>query len=88
MNKTLILADKNTLIFVLPATHRPFENDGRLIDGFVVRDVGSVDRALVGSPTHHCVRLRRSTGRTGTDYIHRHNAKLIGRSYREKNNHQ
>lgn len=68
----------------LPVTHRPFENDGSLIDGFIVGDVGSINRAFMGSPTHHCVCLRRSTGRTGTDYIHSHNTKLIGRTYRER----
>lgn len=37
----------------------------------------------MGSPPHHGVRLRRGTGRTGTDHVHRHHTELIGRTYRE-----
>lgn len=39
------------------STYRPFEDDARLVDGFIVGDVGAVNGAFVGSPTHHRVRL-------------------------------
>lgn len=74
--KTLVLS------IYLPDTHCPFEDDGRLIDGLIVGDVGSIDGALVGPPTLHFVCFGRGAGRTGTNYIHRHHTELIGSTYR------
>lgn len=71
-------------MFFLLDTYSPFENDGSVIDGFVVGDVRSINRAFMSSPSHHCVRLRRGTGRTGTDHIHRHHTKFIGCTYMER----
>lgn len=70
------------LSIYLPDTHCPFEDDRRLIDGLIVGDVGSINRALVGPPALHFVGFGRGTGRTGTNYIHRHNTELIGSTYR------
>lgn len=68
-------------------TYRPFEDDRGLIDGFIVSDVWSINRTLVGFPTHHSVGLGGGTGWTGTDYVHGDHTKLIGRTYRERNEH-
>lgn len=71
-------------MFFLLDTYSPFENDGSVINGFIVGDVRSINGAFMSSPTHHCVRLRRGTGRTGTNHVHRHHTKLIRCTYRER----
>lgn len=44
-------------MFLLLDTYSPLENDGSVINGFVVGDVRSIHWAFVSPPTHHCVRL-------------------------------